>query len=155
MEITLEIIEAVRARLAALIPAVAVEYFPEKPDEYRLNHPRGALLISYLGGRFDNTDDTGFAVQPRAVRLSITIVMRELHGRTGAVEMLDVVRRALVGFKPPHCTKKIRAERDAYIGQVAGVWQYAVDVVTETMQVEDAEVGTEPLLTVVTTEEVS
>ena len=41
----------------------------------------------------------------------------------------------------------IVAER--YLGETAGLWQYAVDVATETMLVEDTDIGLEPLLTTV------
>jgi hypothetical protein len=153
MGITLQIIDAVKARLATLLPGLAVEYFPERPDEYRLNHPKGALLVSYLGGQFGETVDTEFIVQDRTVKLTVTVVLRQLNGKSGAIDVLDSVRLALVGFKPPHCRKKIRALSEKFLGESAGLWQYAVDVATEAMQVEDATVGDAPLLTLVNHEE--
>ena len=55
----LPVLDAVLARLREKLPQLQVEYFPEKPAEYRLNHPVGALLLSYAGSRFDRPDDTG------------------------------------------------------------------------------------------------
>jgi len=153
MGITLQIIDAVKARLATLLPGLAVEYFPERPDEYRLNHPKGALLVSYLGGQFFDPVDTEFIVQDRTVKLTVTVVLRQLNGKSGAIDVLDSVRLALVGFKPPHCRKKIWALSEKFLGESAGLWQYAVDVATEAMQVEDATVGDAPLLTLVNHEE--
>lgn len=43
----LPVLDAVLARLREKLPQLQVEYFPEKPAEYRLNHPVGALLLSY------------------------------------------------------------------------------------------------------------
>jgi hypothetical protein len=37
---TLHIIESVVDRLKKQIPKLAVENFPDKPSEYRLNHPK-------------------------------------------------------------------------------------------------------------------
>ncbi|EKY7025774.1 hypothetical protein QFI32_005337, partial [Escherichia coli] len=48
----LPVLDAVLARLREKLPQLQVEYFPEKPAEYRLNHPAGALLVSYAGSRF-------------------------------------------------------------------------------------------------------
>lgn len=152
MGVTLQIIDAVKARLTTLMPGLAVEYFPERPDEYRLNHPKGALLVSYLGSQFGEADDVGAVIQERTVKLTVTVVLRQLNGKNGAVDLLDTVRLALVGFKPPHCSKT-RALSEKFLGESAGIWQYALDVATETVQVEDVQVGTDPLLTLVNYEE--
>ncbi len=61
----LPVLDAVLARLREKLPQLQVEYFPEKPAEYRLNHPVGALLLSYAGSRFDRPDDTGAVIQSR------------------------------------------------------------------------------------------
>lgn len=45
----LPVLDAVLTRLREKLPQLQVEYFPEKPAEYRLNHPVGALLVSYAG----------------------------------------------------------------------------------------------------------
>lgn len=152
MATTLQIIEAVVARLKAKLPQLAAEYFPDKPAEYRLNHPRGALLVSYPGSTFGDTVDVEFVAQPRTVKLSVTVVMRQLNGRGGAVDVVDDVRRALVGWRPPDCGK-VKASREAFVDETAGIWQYAVDFTATAMLVEDADVGTETPLTVVTYEE--
>jgi len=153
MGLTSEILAAVLARLTALLPGLAVDFFPERPTDYRLNHPVGALLLSYLGGRFGTPEDVGFVLQERTVKLSVTVVMRQLNGRNGAIDACDAVRLALVGFEPPHCRRKLYVLDEKYLGEVSGLWQYAIDLATVAVQVEDADIGTEPLLTHVTNEE--
>ncbi|WP_353189536.1 Gp37 family protein [Pandoraea pnomenusa] len=152
MATTLQIIDAVVKRLAVKLPHLAVEYFPDKPSEYRLNHPKGALLVSYLGSQFDKTVDVAYVAQPRTVKLSVTVVLRQLNGKGGAVDVVDLVRAALVGFRPPDC-RKVWAVSEKFLGETAGLWQYAVDVASEAMLVEDADVNTETPLTEVTYEE--
>lgn len=152
MATTLQIIDAVVKRLAVKLPHLAVEYFPDKPSEYRLNHPKGALLVSYLGSHFDKTVDVAYVAQPRTVKLSVTVVLRQLNGKGGAVDVVDLVRAALVGFRPPDC-RKVWAVSEKFLGETAGLWQYAVDVASEAMLVEDADVNTETPLTEVTYEE--
>lgn len=152
MATTLQIIDAVVKRLAMKLPHLAAEYFPDKPSEYRLNHPKGALLVSYLGSQFDKTVDVTYIAQPRTVKLSVTVILRQLNGKGGAVDVVDLVRAALVGFRPPDC-RKVWAVSEKFLGETAGLWQYAVDVASEAMLVEDADVNTETPLTEVTYEE--
>lgn len=152
MATTLEIIDAVVGCLRSRLPALAVEYFPDQPADYRLNHPLGALLVSYLGSQFGRSVDTRYVAQPRTVKLSVTVVLRQLNGPGGAVDVLDRVRQALAGFRPPDCGQ-LAAVSEAFLGENAGLWQYAVDFAAEAMLVEDADTGSDPLLTVVTHEE--
>ncbi len=86
------------------------------------------------------------------MKLSVTVILRQLNGRGGAVDVIDDVRRALVGWRPPDC-RKVKARKEAFLGETAGIWQYAVDLSAEAMLVEDADVGTETPLTQVTYEE--
>lgn len=153
MSITVAILEAVLVRLQAQMPGLAAEFFPDRPADYRLNHPVGALLISYVGSKFAESEDLDGIVQPRALRVSVTLVMRQLNGRLGAVAALDELRRVLVGYKPPHCTLKLAASDEKFLGEVAGLWQYALDLTTQTMQVEDAEYNGAPPLTEITFED--
>ncbi|MCW5223518.1 hypothetical protein D5041_07890 [Verminephrobacter aporrectodeae subsp. tuberculatae] len=152
MATTLQIIDAVVEHLKVKLPQLAVEYFPEQPAQYRLNHPKGALLVSYLGSQFSTTVDVTYIAQPRTVKLSITVILRQLNGRGGAVDVLDAVRQALVGFRPPDC-RKVWIVSEKFLGEAAGLWQYAVDVASEAMQIENADVNTETPLTLVTYEE--
>lgn len=152
MTTTLQIIDAVVERLKAKLPQLAVEYFPDRPAEYRLNHPKGALLVSYPGSTFGDSVDVTYVAQPRDVKLSIAVVMRQLNGRGGAVDVVDAVRHALVGWRAPDC-KKARAVAETFLGETAGIWQYAVEVAAEAMLVEDADVNTETPLTQVIYEE--
>lgn len=152
MATTLQIIDALVVRLKAKLPQLAVEYFPDKPTEYRLNHPRGALLVSYLGSQFDKTVDVTYIAQPRTVKLSVTVILRQLNGRGGAVDVVDDVRRALIGWQPPDC-RKVWAVSDKFLGETAGLWQYAVDLASQSMLVEDSDVNTGQPLTQITYEE--
>ena len=152
MATTLQIIDAVVGRLKVKIPQLAVEYFPDDPAKYRLNHPRGALLVSYPGAKFGETVDVTYIAQPRDTKLSVTVVMRQLNGKGGAIDMSDAVLLALVGWRPPDCLK-VQGGLVKFLGETAGIWQYAVDVATESMLVEDADVNTEKPLTRVTYEE--
>ncbi|MBP2844462.1 Gp37 family protein [Dickeya oryzae] len=147
------IVDAVVSRLREKLPTLHIEYFPEKPADYRLNHPTGAVLVSYAGSRFGKPEDVGAMLQAQTVTFNATVVFRQLNGRHGAVAVLDVLRRVLCGYKPPGCNRKIWLVRDVFIGNVAGLWQYALDFATEAVQLEDTELPDGPLLAGIETEE--
>lgn len=143
---TTEILDAVVARLARAVPAVATEYFPEKPETYRLNHPVGALLLSYAGSVYGKQLDTTAVIQPRVLTLSVTVILRQLNGRAGAVDVLDDARQALLGFKPPDCRRRMWAIGEKFLGETAGLWQYALEMATEAVVVQEDETADSPLL---------
>ena len=88
---------------------------------------------------------------PPSIRIG---VLHSLSGTMAASERLlvDAVRLAIVGFRPPDC-RKVWAMSEKFLGETAGLWQYAVDLASEAMLVEDADVNTETPLTLVTYEE--
>ncbi|MGO1073226.1 Gp37 family protein [Lysobacter sp. CA199] len=145
MAATREILDAYVQRLRSRMPGYAGELFPEAPSQYRLNHPAGAFLIAYAGSQFQAPADTEFVAQPRDLRVTVTLVFRQLHGRDGAIDALDQARRHLLGFRPPDC-RKTRAVGEKFIGQVEGQWQYALDLATQTVAIEDAIPDVGPLL---------
>ena len=144
---------SVPRHLREKLPQLQVEYFPEKPAEYRLNHPVGALLLSYAGSRFDRPDDTGAVIQSQTIQLCVTVVFRQLNGKKGAINVLDAVRRILGGHTPPGCRRRIWLTREVFIGEVRGLWQYALDFATESVFIEDSDLPSGPLLTEVNYEE--
>lgn len=153
MSVTLEIIDSIIDQLKAKLPHLAVEYFPEKPDTYRLNHPRGALLVSYAGSNFGKIQETGYVLQPRTTTFSITVILRQLNGRGGAIDVLDQLRLSIIGFKPPNCRRKIWAINEKFLGETAGLWQYALDIATEGVLLEDADLASGVPLAAVNSEE--
>lgn len=146
MATTLDIIGWVESYLSAQLPDLSVEYFPDSPADYRLNHPVGALLISYTGSKFDTTVDTEFVVQTRRLTVTVTAVVRQLNGKDGAVGVLDRLRTALIGKRPPDCSKLSIGE-ERFLSENAGLWQYAADFTMTTVVVEDNETDQLPLLT--------
>lgn len=134
---TTDILETVRDRLKAMNPDLAVEYFPDSPDEYRLNHPKGALLISYPGSEWGESLDIDLVVQERQAMIGITLVMRLLNGKEGAIERLDLVRQQLRGFRPTHCGK-LHSHKEKFLQEKQGVWYYVSLFKAVTLDVEDA-----------------
>ena len=103
----------------AKLPQLQVEYFPEKPAEYRLNHPVGALLLSYAGSRFDKPNDIGAVIQPQTIQLCVTVVFRQLNGKE--VRLTSWMQSAASSVAtPPNCRRRIWLTREVFIGEVKG-----------------------------------
>lgn len=142
---SLAALESLLQYLQSRFPHLAVEYFPEKPDDYRLNHPHGALLLSYGGSKYAPSADTAIVTQEEAISFAVTVVMRRLNGRDGAVDVADQVGRALLGFHPVDCAQ-VWLSAARFLGQQAGLWQYQVEGTTLTWVVEDSDGDSGPRL---------
>ncbi|TDK65980.1 Gp37 family protein [Sapientia aquatica] len=147
---TLRILEAVIERLKQKLPALAVEYFPINAETYRLNHPAGALLVGYAGSTYDGTQDTRIIAQARQLQITVTVVLRQLNGQGGAVDVLDKVRHSLVGVKLPFCRTPLAAMSDTFLGATAGTAQYAISFGAQSVLVQDDIVDDAPRLTQIT-----
>jgi hypothetical protein len=139
------LIAAVLDRLQLKVPDFAREYFPDNPATYRLNHPKGALLVQYLRSGYGGDEDTEAVIQERKPQIAVAIVARTLHGPDGALLALERVIRALLGFRPPGWTK-FRITDDRFVRQEAGLWTYLVTAATETLLVAAEEYDDGPLL---------
>jgi hypothetical protein len=145
---TLDLLTQVQAYLKTRVD-VSVEFFPERPNDYRLNHPKGAILISYGGTRFDESRDITLMRQQASVNFSLTVMLRQLNGKTGALSELDKLRQLMVGFKPNNY-RKCRLLADRFVSETDGIWQYVLDIQTQSLVVENQ--GEEQRITHITME---
>ena len=135
MSATRPILESILAHLQAALPNYAVEMFPEQPDAYQFLHPSGAVLIGYQGSKFKELDDLDLITQQRNVIVHFTVFGRGVHSDGGALDLLDGLRLAIVGFQPINC-QRCHLIEEAFLTEDAGAWQYQLRVQTETLQVE-------------------
>ena len=136
---TNQIIAAVVVRLKEKVPNLAVDDWPEKPESYRLNHPVGALLVTYMGSQFAAPRDLTFVTQDVTFNFIVVAKIRQLNGRDGVLATQDAVRKALVGFKPPNCHRKTWATSEDIPDEENGIWQGQTHFSTMTTQIEAEE----------------
>lgn len=148
MSQTLQLLSAFEERLKAEFGReLAVELFPEKPSQYRLNHPAGAILLAYGSSKFSDTDALDAVFQERNLVMPLTLVFRQLNGKAGVIAYLDRIRDCLTGWVPPHCDNACRPLDEVFIGQVAGLWQYAQRFAVRATQLQQMGAEDGPLLT--------
>ncbi len=108
------------------IPELHVEGFPEKPSEFRLTHPKGAILVHYQGGNYSQSKSIGYIVQDKKMEFSVTVVTKNLRSHEGAYFYLDRVRELLTGYKPDNCSK-MQPSKENFLIETAGIWQYSIN----------------------------
>jgi len=111
-------------RLKSQIDGMAIEGFPDDPREYRLLHPKGALLVRYQGARYEESIVTGLIRQRVRLEYDVVVVSRNLRNHQGAYDMMDQVRTALTGYEIDN--EKIYPVSDGFINETEGLWQYGM-----------------------------
>ena len=150
MSATLPILTALRAHLQAALPAYEVALFPDRPDGYRFIHPKGAVLIGYQGSKFTKLEALGMIAQQRDITLNLTVFGRGVHHDGAALDLLDALRLALVGYRPPNC-QPCHLLAEGFLSEDGGAWQYELRAQTETQQVQQITEPNLPKLTSVYT----
>ena len=143
MAATLPILRDVVARIQQQMPDIEVRLFPDDPAKYSFTHPKGAVLVGYQGGSFERPHDIEAVVQQRNLTLHLTLFGRGLHNESGTLPLLDRLRLALTGHKPPDCNK-IHLLSESFLSEAGGVWQYELRAQTETQQIEQQAEDTRP-----------
>lgn len=122
-------------KLKTSFPEILVAGFPDKPSEFVLLHPVGALLVHYQGSNYTTTQALGFITQENKKEFSVTVVTRNLRNNNGAYEYLDKVKEVLSGFKTDECTSLIPT-KDFFISENKGIWQYGINFTLKTQNIQ-------------------
>lgn len=115
-----------------------VQGFPEKPQEFTLLHPIGAILVHYQGANYASSNDIFIISQDKKLEFAVTVVTRNLRSNEGAYETLEKVRQILCGYRIPECTKLIPTKEN-FISETNGIWQYELRFTLTTPSIEEME----------------
>lgn len=99
MQKIVELENAIIKRLQETITDVAIEKSGVDPMRYKLTHPKGAVLVHYLGSSFFVPSSYNALEQKMTYQFAVSLFVRELHGNTGAYELLQAVKDSLSGYK--------------------------------------------------------
>lgn len=130
------------ARLKKKLPELEVLPHPSRVEDYRLLHPVGAVLVGYRGGPYGEPRGMGpYVAQNRILSFEIVAVAHSLRtedGHTGAMEILEAARMALVGYEAPGF-RHTYAVRDRFLDYNEGEWKYGLTVAASTTAVQVSE----------------
>lgn len=137
---------------------IDVIHFPDNPDRYEMRHRIGVAMVIYMGSEYGPILDTGHVIQERTMEWEVGIRIRDLGWAfggpssatsPGAYTIVDLVRRALLGFQPDRGCTPMKAVHDRFLDRdkQGGVWVYMMRLSTRTVVVEEFQPPTTPLFT--------
>jgi Gp37 protein len=137
---------------------IEVTHFPDRPEAYELRHRIGVAMVIYNGARYGQIFDVGHVAQERDMEFAVGLRIRDLgwafggqpSGTSpGAYQILETVRRALLGFQVNTGCTPMRAIREDFIDRdrQGGVWVYEIIFATRTVVLENFQPPPFPLFT--------
>ncbi|MCH8029082.1 MAG: hypothetical protein IH874_04025 [Candidatus Dadabacteria bacterium] len=131
MPTTEQIEDAIITKLQTDVTAATatVEPFPDRPQDYILSHPKGAVLVQYRGSQFTEPRVVNTITQTRTLEFVIVVVFRNLRSHQGAYGVLDSVRSSLTGYVVTtggQSLSKMFPVREGFIAEKSGVWWYGM-----------------------------
>lgn len=127
-----EIENSIIEKLNTNITDLKVEGYPESPDAYRLNHPKGAVLAHYFGSDFGEPllgdEPSDFVAQEEKELFVVTLSIRGLRTHQGAYDYINGIKDILTGYQPIDSLKckKMYPKQIRFISQMDGVWTYKI-----------------------------
>lgn len=124
-------------------PMVEVRSWPARPQEWRMTHPLGAVLVIYKGATWPKGKQRGLVSWPAEFELGVFARNLATHqpaadspdAGTGAYDLLAVCRAAVGGWQPADAADPITLVREQYEGHRDGVWGYALRIAVPLMSV--------------------
>ncbi len=113
------------AQLKANITDLKIEGFPDKPGDYKLLHPKGAILVHFRGGSYSEPEENAFIQQTVNLEFELTLLVKGLRHKSGAYAYINSITSALTGFTPQGC-KKMYLTKINFLNEKNGLWQYAL-----------------------------
>lgn len=121
----LDIENSIINQLQSSITDLKIEGYPENPAEYKLLHPKGAVLVRFQGAKYSVPTEEEFIQQTATLNFNLALMIKGLRDRNGAYSHIDDVISALSGYSPAGCGMMYPAEVN-FLTEDAGIWRYSV-----------------------------
>jgi hypothetical protein len=130
-------LEAAILKLENPEDVVKVEY-PLSVEEYKLNQPKGALLVFYKGGEYKDTKLENAIHQDRNMHIGVMAVIKKKQSGMDPEDYIDFCRTALTGLEiaVTRGDNKSFPIADEWIKEEGGEWWYIITVVIPTLNIE-------------------
>lgn len=120
----LDILDDIIIQLKNNITDLQIEMFPDKPQEYRLIHPKGAILVSFNSSDYTKLNSFDYFQQVETLQIGLILILRGVRNTDGSYAYLDKIESVLSGFEPSGCTKMYPI-RKSFLIQDEGIWQHS------------------------------
>jgi len=121
---------------------ITVERLPEVESEKTKVLPTKArFTVIYAGSEYDVTNSTGNIAQNEKIFVQILVESTFLYGEIGIYNLISLLKKALVGFKPQN-TNGLQLSKHHTIGspgaeKINNMWQYQVIFQCNGFNIED------------------
>jgi hypothetical protein len=106
------------------ITDLKIEGFPDNWSDYKMIHPKGAVLVQYMGSRFESPELSFQSVQQlRNLEFGLVLIIKGLRDKTGAYAYIDTIISTLTGYKPTGCLE-MYALSDDFTAEENGFYFY-------------------------------
>jgi hypothetical protein len=138
---------AIKTRLQTdLGSAVEVEVEPQFEGENIQPYIRPRITIFLDQSEFDKTKTTHYIAQDENAKVFLLLRSRRLRGENGIYDLVERIRKSIVGFKPAHWDK-IWLVKIAFDERFRAMWSYVMVIGSRSMIVEDEDQeATSPIL---------
>ena len=132
-----EALEAAILELEDPGDVVKVEY-PLSVEEYKLNHPRGALLVFSKGGDYKDSKLESAILQDRNMQIGVIAVIKKKQSGMEPEDYIDFAKETLTGLEisVDRGDHKSYPIQDEWIKEEGGEWWYGLTVVIPTLNIE-------------------
>ena len=122
---------------------VKTEY-PISVEEYKLNHPRGALLVVYKGSDYKGSNNDAsklesFILQDRDIHIGVICIIRKnASGGMDVDDYVDFVKESLTGLvtAADRADNKTYPIADEWMKEDGGEWWYGITILVPGLNVE-------------------
>ena len=112
--------------LQASLPELKVEGCAESPSEYKLLHPKGAVLVRFQEAAFSAPQESAFIQQETTLIFNLNLMVKGLRDKNGAYSHINEILTALTGYTPGECGK-MYPTKVFFLREAAGIWEYSIN----------------------------
>lgn len=126
MNASVDIVNAVCARLGERVPNARSQELPDDPSRWTIKHSQCELLVRYAGSSYGHRGN----LIDHTLSIEVYIITRALNGSSGVLAFLDAVLGALTYWSPAPRMSPMVPSRDFFAGRTAAGWQYNLTMTT-------------------------
>lgn len=121
---------------------IMVEKLPElEADRNKPIPTKAKITVIYAGSEYGNSTSTSQVSQEEKIFIQILIESTFLRGSVGIYNLVSVIKKALIGFRPTFC-RRIQITKHHTIGgeessKINNLWNYNLIFQTTALEIED------------------
>lgn len=118
------------ADVADIIP------LPDDVSNYRTPVAKALVTTVFLGEKYDANQSVGQSAQHYGISFNVSVQARKLRGEEGVYSVCELVKKALIGFRPTHCGMLTLADHE-FADYQNDIWEHSITFVCRSLRTKD------------------